>query len=175
MAIISAIVAMTQKNIIGRNNKLLWHIPEDLNWFKWNTLGKKVIMGRKTYDSIGKPLPNRENIVISHRPIELENVKFVSSIDDAISNIKEEEEVFIIGGGCIYRETLPLIDRLYITTVLSNIKGDTYFPLNYQNDYNWTENNEIVQKYYQERNLENKVLLQNKLRFKFSVLEKIKK
>lgn len=170
---ISAIVAMTQENVIGKNNKLLWHLPEDFKWFKWNTMGKKVIMGRKTYESIGKPLPNRENIVISKKN-NIKNVKVVSSIEEALSKINSNEEAFIIGGGSIYKETLPFIDRLYITTILSNMNGDTHFPLNYKNDYNWIENREIIQNYYNEHNyLKEEIIKQEQLKFKFTVLDKI--
>ena len=132
--ILSVIVAMAQNRVIGLNNQMPWHLPADLAWFKKNTLNKPVIMGRKTFESIGRPLPNRHNIVIS-RQIEsidnkISNVSWVKSIDEAISLAQKQQpdEVFIIGGGNIYKQVLPLIDRLYLTHIDAELQGDTYFP-----------------------------------------------
>ena len=132
--ILSVIVAMAQNRVIGLNNQMPWHLPADLAWFKKNTLNKPVIMGRKTFESIGRPLPNRHNIVIS-RQIEsidnkISNVSWVKSIDEAISFAQKQQpdEVFIIGGGNIYKQVLPLIDRLYLTHIDAELQGDTYFP-----------------------------------------------
>ena len=132
--ILSVIVAMAHNRVIGLNNQMPWHLPADLAWFKKNTLNKPVIMGRKTFESIGRPLPNRHNIVIS-RQIEsidnkISNVSWVKSIDAAISLAQKQQpdEVFIIGGGNIYQQVLPLIDRLYLTHLNAELQGDTYFP-----------------------------------------------
>lgn len=132
--ILSVIVAMAHNRVIGLNNQMPWHLPADLAWFKKNTLNKPVIMGRKTFESIGRPLPNRHNIVIS-RQIEsidnkISNVSWVKSIDEAISLAQKQQpdEVFIIGGGNIYKQVLPLIDRLYLTHIDAELQGDTYFP-----------------------------------------------
>ena len=132
--ILSVIVAMAHNRVIGLNNQMPWHLPADLAWFKKNTLNKPVIMGRKTFESIGRPLPNRHNIVIS-RQIEsidnkISNVSRVKSIDEAISlaQAQQPDEVFIIGGGNIYQQVLPLIDRLYLTHIDAELQGDTYFP-----------------------------------------------
>ena len=132
--ILSVIVAIAHNRVIGLNNQMPWHLPADLAWFKKNTLNKPVIMGRKTFESIGRPLPNRHNIVIS-RQIEpsdnkISNVSWVKSIDEAISlaQAQQPDEVFIIGGGNIYQQVLPLIDRLYLTHIDAELQGDTYFP-----------------------------------------------
>lgn len=132
--ILSVIVAMAHNRVIGLNNQMPWHLPADLAWFKKNTLNKPVIMGRKTFESIGRPLPNRHNIVIS-RQIEsidnkISNVSWVKSIDEAISLAQKQQpdEVFIIGGGNIYQQVLPLIDWLYLTHIDAELQGDTYFP-----------------------------------------------
>ena len=132
--ILSVIVAMAHNRVIGLNNQMPWHLPADLAWFKKNTLNKPVIMGRKTFESIGRPLPNRHNIVIS-RQIEptdnkISNVSWVKSIDEAISlaQAQQPDEVFIIGGGNIYQQVLPLIDWLYLTHIDAELQGDTYFP-----------------------------------------------
>lgn len=132
--ILSVIVAMAHNRVIGLNNQMPWHLPADLAWFKKNTLNKPVIMGRKTFESIGRPLPNRHNIVIS-RQIEsidnkISNVSWVKSIDEAISLAQKQQpdEVFIIGGGNIYQQVLPLIERLYLTHIDAELQGDTYFP-----------------------------------------------
>ncbi|WLS92795.1 type 3 dihydrofolate reductase [Gilliamella apicola] len=131
---LSVIVAMAHNRVIGLNNQMPWHLPADLAWFKKNTLNKPVIMGRKTFESIGRPLPNRHNIVIS-RQIEsinnkISNVSWVKSIDEAISLAQKQQpdEVFIIGGGNIYQQVLPLIERLYLTHIDAELQGDTYFP-----------------------------------------------
>ena len=125
---ISIIVAIAQNGIIGGNNTLLWHISEDLRNFKRITSGHPVIMGRKTFESLGGPLPNRENIVITRQNIELEGCKVVHSIEEAISYFDKSEEIFIIGGAEIYKETLPYADKFYLTRVMHDYEGDTFFP-----------------------------------------------
>ena len=107
--ILSAIVAVSENNAIGVNNQLPWHLPDDLKFFKRTTLGKPVLMGRKTYDSLGKPLVNRLNVVISRTDVQLpEGVVLVHSIEDGIKRIKQEatEEGFILGGGIIFEQTI---------------------------------------------------------------------
>jgi dihydrofolate reductase len=126
---ISIIAAVAQNGAIGKDNKLLWHIPEDLRRFKQLTSGHAVIMGRKTFDSIGKPLPNRQNIVITKttQSFDIKEVTFVSSLREALQQA-QGDEVFIIGGESIYRAAMPLAQRLYITQVYAEPEADTFFP-----------------------------------------------
>lgn len=127
--IISMIAAMAENRIIGKDNQMPWHLPADFGWFKKCTLGKPVVMGRKTYDSIGRPLPGRQNIVISRdESLEIEGVSTVTSIEAALDLVSSEPEVMIIGGGAIYQACLPKADRLYVTYIDAQIEGDTQFP-----------------------------------------------
>jgi dihydrofolate reductase len=125
---LSIIVAVAKNNAIGKDNRLLWHIPEDLKHFRHITLGHTVIMGRKTFESIGKPLSNRRNIVISRSLLPQDNIIIMPSIEEALRATKNEKEVFIIGGGTIYRKTFPLVRKLYITQVHESYEADTFFP-----------------------------------------------
>ncbi len=127
---ISIIVAVSDDGGIGKNNDLLWHIPEDLKRFKRLTLGKTVIMGKKTWESLPrKPLSGRKNIVITDKPGEcFESAVTSYSIKDAMSKCEKDEEVFIIGGGSIYRQFMPLAGRLFITHVHKKAPADIYFP-----------------------------------------------
>ena len=127
---ISIIVAVSDDWGIGRNNDLLWNIPEDLRRFKRLTTGKTIIMGKKTWESLPKkPLPNRKNVVITDIPDEqIEGAVMAYSIPDAVNKCEGGEESFIIGGGSIYRQFMPLADRLYITHVHSKTPADIYFP-----------------------------------------------
>ncbi len=126
---LSIIVAVAENNVIGHENSLIWHISEDLKYFKRTTSGHPVIMGRKTFESIGKPLPNRTNIVISRNPdFKPAGCTVVSSLEKALELLNPNEENFIIGGGSIYREALPLADKLYLTKVYHHYEGDTFFP-----------------------------------------------
>lgn len=124
------VVALGEKNEIGADNQLLWHLPKDLKHFKEITSGHPVIMGRKTYESIGKPLPNRTNIVISRKKDWFqEGILIVGSIKEAIKFAKKiDENIFIIGGGNIYEQTMEITDRLEVTLVKANLDADTYFP-----------------------------------------------
>jgi len=129
------IAAFAQNRVVGINNTLPWHLPEDLKYFKRTTSGKAIIMGRKTYDSIGRPLPNRTNIVISRNSdFHAEGVRVVASLEAAIELAKEVnfindvQEVMVIGGASIYEAALPIADRLYLTHVHAEIEGDAYFP-----------------------------------------------
>lgn len=124
------VVAMGGKNEIGFENQLLWHLPKDLKHFKEITSGHPVIMGRKTYESIGKPLPNRTNIVVSRKTDWFEEgILIVGSIKEAIKFAKKiDEEVFIIGGGKIYEQTMDVVDKLEVTLVKADLEADTFFP-----------------------------------------------
>lgn len=128
--LISLIVAMAENRVIGRGNQMPWHLPADLRHFKAVTLDKPVIMGRKTFQSIGRPLPGRRNIVISRNINWLaEGVECVSSLDAALQLVTGVAEAMIIGGGQLYREALPLAQRLYLTHIqLSVTDADTWFP-----------------------------------------------
>ena len=126
--IVSIIVAVANNNAIGGDNRLLWHISADLKRFKAITSGHAIVMGRKTYESIGKPLPNRQNIVITRNAdLVLPGVEVVLSID-AAKAIAKGDELFVIGGGEIYQQTMPLADRIYLTRVWADYKADTFFP-----------------------------------------------
>lgn len=126
--IVSIIVAVANNNAIGGNNQLLWHISADLKRFKAITSGHAIVMGRKTYESIGRQLPNRQNIVITrNRELSLLGADVVESVD-AAKAIAKGEELFIIGGGEVYRQTIALADRIYLTRVWADYKADTFFP-----------------------------------------------
>ena len=127
---ISIIVAVSEDLGIGKDNELLWHISEDLRRFKRLTSGNIVIMGKKTWESLPRrPLPGRKNIVLTDDPNEsIENSVTAYSIDDAMSKCSDGEEVFIIGGGSIYRQFMPIADRLFITHVHKKAPADIYFP-----------------------------------------------
>ncbi|ENC6721479.1 type 3 dihydrofolate reductase [Vibrio harveyi] len=127
--IISMIAAMADNRIIGKDNQMPWHLPADFAWFKRCTMGKPVVMGRKTYESIGRPLPGRLNIVISRdESLCIEGVTTVTSIEQALDVAGEVEEVMIIGGGAIYAACLPMATKLYVTHIEAEIEGDTQFP-----------------------------------------------
>ena len=135
---LSMIWAMSKNRTIGRDNDLPWHLPEDLKHFKRTTMGKPVIMGRKTWDSIGKPLPGRSNIVITrNEDFAAEGVSVVHTFEAAISlqECVETDEVVVIGGVAIYALAFPLADRLYLTRVHAQVKGDTFFPEFDENDW----------------------------------------
>lgn len=160
---LSSIVAIARNHVIGKDNGLIWHIPEDLKHFKRTTLGKPILMGRRSYDSIGKPLPGRPNIVVSRSYknlqmqatdhfLSMENVSvdnivkvnegpfLYASLEDGIAAMKDMaremgvDEVFITGGGQIYKETLPYTERLYLTVLDRDYEGDTFFP-----EFDWDD------------------------------------
>ncbi len=142
MTILSMIVATADNNIIGKDNDMPWHLPADLAYFKKVTLGKPIIMGRKTFESIGRPLPGRRNIVISRdESYQAEGIDSVTSVEQALALVDGSdgndgaEEIMVIGGGAIYAHCLPKADRLYITHIKAAIDGDTQFP-NYD-DGSW--------------------------------------
>ncbi len=128
---ISVIAAIGSGRELGKDNQLLWHIPEDLKRFKKLTAGHPVIMGRKTFESLGRPLPHRVNIVISRdRNYQAQGIQVVDSLEKAINlaQSKKNEEVFIIGGGQIYNQAIGLANKLYLTVVEGNFEADTFFP-----------------------------------------------
>ena len=127
---ISIIVAMDQKGVIGRNNALPWHLSDDLKNFKKLTMGKPIIMGRKTHESIGKPLAGRKNIIITrNKNYDAQGCKVCNNIDEALSLCNDEEEVIIIGGRDIYDLALSHAHRIYLTEVHADVMGDVYFPV----------------------------------------------
>lgn len=126
---LSIIVAVAKNYAIGNKNQLLWHISEDLKRFKTITMGMPVIMGRKTYESIGKPLPGRKNIIITRNTeLRIEGCECHTTLEAAIDACKEFKEVFIIGGGEIYKQTLSIADKLYLTVVDNAYEADAFFP-----------------------------------------------
>lgn len=134
---------MGEKNEIGSDNQLLWHLPKDLKHFKDLTSGHPIIMGRKTFESIGKPLPNRTNIVISRKKDWFqEGILIVGSIKEAMKFAKKiDENIFIIGGGNIYEQTMEIADKLEVTLVKANLEADTFFPK--INSKIWKKANEV--------------------------------
>lgn len=142
--LLSIVVAAAENNVIGRANELPWRLPDDLKRFKALTLGKPVVMGRKTFTSIGKPLPLRQNIVISRQAgFVAEGCTIVASIDEALAAADSASEVMVIGGADIYRQILPRIDQIYLTRVHAEIAGDTYFP-----DIVWEDWIELESEYH---------------------------
>lgn len=128
---LSIIVAKAKNNIIGKDNKLIWDLPEDLKHFKEITTGHTIIMGRKTFESIGRVLPNRKHIVFSQNPdfkVDDENVEVVHSLLEIQSLIEAEEEAFVIGGAMIYNLLMPYVDKMYVTQINKEFEGDTFFP-----------------------------------------------
>lgn len=128
---LSIIVAVAKNNVIGKDNKLIWHLPEDLKRFKELTNGKTIIMGRKTFESLGKVLPNRKHIVITRDKkwsYNNENVMAINSIEDLKELIENDEENFVIGGATIYEALMPYVSKMYVTEIDEEFEGDTYFP-----------------------------------------------
>lgn len=126
---ITLIVAAAENNAIGKNNQMPWHLPNDFKYFKKNTLDHSIVMGRKTFESIGKPLPERRNIVLT-RDMRYRNdeVDVANSLQEVINYCRDEREVFIIGGAEIFKQALPLADKILLTRVHASIDGDTFFP-----------------------------------------------
>jgi len=122
-----AIAAMSLNRVIGNGNKIPWHLPEDFKWFKATTTGHVIVMGRKTFESIGAPLPNRETIVLSRTAFAHPGVRTISSLEE-IAPSDGDKRVFICGGAQIYEQTLPLCSELYLTLVKREVPGDTFFP-----------------------------------------------
>jgi len=122
------IAALAKNGVIGKDGALPWHLPDDLRRFKALTLGKPIVMGKKTYASIGRPLPKRRNIVLSRTSPAIEGVEVVRSVDEALDLLRDEPEVCVIGGGEIYAAFLPLATRLELTHVEADVEGDASFP-----------------------------------------------
>lgn len=136
---ISMIAAMAEDRVIGLDNKMPWHLPADLMFFKRVTLGKPIIMGRKTFQSIGRPLPGRKNIVLSRDVnLQIEGVSCVQTVDQAVALVEGCDEVMVIGGATIYEQFLPRAERLYLTFIDLKTPGDTHFP-DYQRIADWQE------------------------------------
>jgi len=125
-----AIAAMSLNRVIGAGNKIPWHLPDDFKWFKKKTTGHVIVMGRKTYESIGKALPNRTTIVLSRSPLKIDGVKVIADLKelDSVQAESPEQQIFICGGAQVYQQALPLCSDLYLTLVKRNVEGDTFFP-----------------------------------------------
>ncbi|WP_428330676.1 dihydrofolate reductase [Mucilaginibacter sp.] len=136
---LTIVVAISENHAIGKDNKLLWYLPNDLKHFKDITSGHTVIMGRKTYESVGKPLPKRRNIIVTRQNIHIEGCEVVSSIEAAVALCKHEAEAFIVGGAEIYKQAMHLTDRIYLTIVHKTFEADTFFP-----EINAQEWNEVL-------------------------------
>lgn len=163
--IISLIVAVAQNNVIGKNNKLPWYLPADLKYFKQTTAGHTVIMGRGTFESLGKALPGRTNLVITRQQhYDAPGCIVLSNIKEAIDHAKEkgEKEAFIIGGGDIFQQSLLMADRIYRTRIFHDFEGDTFFPE--LNGDEWTLINEELHRPDEK----------NKYEFAFQVFERVK-
>lgn len=126
--LLTAVVAVADNGVIGREGGLPWHLPADLKHFKAMTMGRPVLMGRRTFESIGKALPGRRNLVVTRRPLAVPGVEAVGSIDEALALVADAPEVAIIGGAQIWRDTLPRIGRIHLTRVHADVDGDTFFP-----------------------------------------------
>ena len=127
---LSTIVAIANNNVIGKDNKLIWHLPEDLKRFKQITTGKNIIMGRKTFESLGRVLPNRKHIILCNdmeMDIDNENVEILDDISKLDKYINSDEENFVIGGATIYKLLMPYVNKLYITKINEDFVGDVYF------------------------------------------------
>jgi dihydrofolate reductase len=132
---ISLIVAMDNNRVIGKENRLPWHLPADLAYFKRVTMGHPIIMGRKTFESIGRVLPGRENVILTRdHAFQQEGCTIIHSVDEIKQIALQHDEVFVIGGAEVFKATLPIADRLYITKIDASFQGDTFFP-----NYNETE------------------------------------
>ena len=128
---LSLIVAKAENNVIGKDNKLLWHLPEDLKRFKNLTTGHTIIMGRKTFESLGRVLPNRKHVVFTQNPnfkVDDVNVKVVHSLSDIQEYVEDKNENFVIGGEKIYNLLMPYVSKMYITEIHKDFDGDTFFP-----------------------------------------------
>lgn len=136
---LALIVAVARNRVIGKNGTLPWHVSEDLKHFKRTTLGHAVIMGRKTFESIGRPLPGRRNIVVTRRPDSFPGAETAKSLAEAIELARQTDECpFVIGGASLFEEALPLTTKLFVTQIDSDFEGDTHFP-----DIDWSDFEEV--------------------------------
>ena len=143
--IISIIAAMDSKRLIGNKNELPWHLPADFAHFKAVTMGKPIVMGRKTFESIGKPLPGRTNIVLSRNPdVQFDGVICVNSFEDAVTAAADAQELMIIGGSTIYEMLMQQVKRMYLTYVEAEFEGDAWFPE--FDDKQWSEVDTVVRR-----------------------------
>ena len=136
------IVAASDNNAIGKNNQMLWHLPADLKFFKEKTSGYTIVMGRKTFEALGKPLPNRTHVIITrNKQYKPHDTVVVHSLQAAIDycNKAQQNEVFVIGGGEIYKQAMPLVHKIYLTRVHGTFEADTYFPEVDLNEWRLTE------------------------------------
>lgn len=159
---ISVIVARTLNKVIGKDNAMPWHLPVDLAWFRANTVGKPVIMGRKTYESIGRLLPKRPNIILSRTGFRVEGAYSATSLEQAVTLAKSFaniDEIMILGGGELYKQAMPLANKLYLTEIQAEINGDTFFEFD---ETQW----KIVEEKWSE------IDEQNPFRCRFMVLER---
>lgn len=129
MSKITLVVAAAENNAIGKNNQMPWHLPNDFKYFKKSTIGHSIVMGRKTFESIGKPLPERRNIILT-RDQQYQNpeIDIANSIGEVLTYCRDEREIFIIGGADIFKQALPLAQKVLLTRVHATIDGDTFFP-----------------------------------------------
>lgn len=134
---ISLIAAMGKNRVIGKNNKLPWHIPEDLSWFKTQTINKTILMGRKTYESLGKPLKNRNNLILTRNTNYIAD-KNITVYNDIKTILDENKELIVIGGQEIYELFLPYTNKIYLTIIESEFDGDAFFPQLIENDWKYT-------------------------------------
>ena len=127
---LSIIVAIAKNNVIGKDNKLIWHLPEDLKRFKKLTTGHTIIMGSRTFESLGRVLPNRKHVVLTDKEEDCDSdqVEFIYSMDDIKKYAKDEEENFVIGGASMYRQLMPYCNKMYVTEIDKEFDGDVYFP-----------------------------------------------
>ncbi len=161
---ISVIVARTLNKVIGKDNAMLWHLPVDLAWFRENTLGKPVIMGRKTYESIGRLLPKRPNIILSRSGFAIDGAYSATSLEQAVElakNFANSDEIMILGGGELFKQAMPFADKLYLTEIQANIEGDTFF------EFDETQWQQVAEKW-------SEVDEQNSYRCRFMILDKLK-
>ena len=143
---VSLVAAVASNNVIGRDNKLPWHIPADLKNFRRITLGKPILMGRKTFESLASPLPGRQNIVVSRNyAYNPKGCSVYHSVDQVLQAFNNCEEMMVIGGATFYKQLLPIADRLYLTLVHRNFEGDTFFPPYNQNQWREIEREDFYQ------------------------------
>ena len=145
---LSIIVAKAKNNIIGKENKLIWHIPDDLKRFKELTTGHNIIMGRKTFESLGRVLPNRKHIIFSQNPdfkVNDENVEIVHSMLQIQEYIEDKEEHFVIGGAMIYNLLMPYVTKMYVTQIDKEFEGEAFFPRIDENTWEVVEKSEVME------------------------------
>jgi len=136
MSHLSIIVAMAKNRTIGINNTLPWHLPADLKRFKELTMGHHMIMGRKTFESIGRPLPGRITVVVSrNQELKVAGCLIAHSLEQAIAACRGDDEIFVVGGAELYAQAMPLVDKLYITEIRQNVEGDAHFPAFKRNEW----------------------------------------